>query len=501
MSFEKILVANRGVIARRIVRTCRQLGIPTLIAVPPGDPENAWISGADYCVEIPDLPPFSGYLNGQALIDAALRHKAAIHPGYGFLSERADFRALCDEQGVQLIAPSQKVLALAGHKAACQDFLSQIGIPLIPRLNLGELKGAELAKACLEFANSAEGEAIGYPLLLKPARGGGGMGMYLVNGPDKLFALIEQARHYALSHYADPALILEKYLPQARHVEVQLLGDSHGHLVHLLERECSLQRRRQKVIEEAPAGFLSEVERERVWQLALQVGQAIGLDQVGTVEFLWHSGQFYFLEVNPRIQVEHAVTEEITGEDLIAWQIQIARGESVNQLNTFNQHSSSTCSIEARIYAENPFTGYPCMGQISHLQWPDGAGLRVESGIQLGSEISPDFDPLLLKVISRGRNRDEARLRLIQGLKDLQIIGVKVNTPALLQALQSPQFQTGSYHTETFANGLNTWQSQPLPAFIETLPNTLCLNPIERQTTRLPNSNHENAYWRPAFVK
>ncbi|MBT9547341.1 MAG: ATP-grasp domain-containing protein [Candidatus Sericytochromatia bacterium] len=496
MSFNKILVANRGVIARRIVRTCRQLGIPSLIAVPPGDPENAWISGADLCVEIPDAPPFSGYLNGQALIDAALKHQAAIHPGYGFLSERADFRALCDAQGVQLIAPSQKVLALAGHKAACQDFLSQIGIPLIPRLNLGDLKGSELETACRDFVTkgSAEGEAIGYPLLLKPARGGGGMGMYQVNGPDKLLAMIEQARHYALSHYADPALILEKLLPQARHVEVQLMGDSHGHLIHLFERECSMQRRRQKVIEEAPAGFLSKSERERVWQLALQVGQAIGLDQVGTVEFLWQAGQFYFLEVNPRIQVEHAVTEEITGEDLIAWQIRIARGEDIQSINPM---TPNTCSIEARIYAENPLTGYPCTGQIIHLHWPDGAGLRIESGIQLGSEISPHFDPLLLKVISRGKNREEARLRLIQALKELQLLGVEVNIPALLHALQGPDFQSGNYHTETYAKGLNTLQEKPLPAFAQELPQTLSLSP----TRRLPSNNHENAYWRPAFVK
>jgi len=494
MPFNKILVANRGVIARRIVRTCRKLGIPTLIAVPPGDPENAWISGADLCVEIPDAPPFSGYLNGQALINAALKHQTAIHPGYGFLSERADFRALCDAQGVQLIAPSQKVLALAGHKAACQDFLSQVGIPLIPRLNLGDLKGAELETACWDFANScsAEGEAIGYPLLLKPARGGGGMGMYQVNGPDKLLTMIEQARHYALSHYADPALILEKFLPQARHVEVQLLGDSHGHLIHLFERECSMQRRKQKVIEEAPAGFLSKHERERVWQLALQVGQAMGLDQVGTVEFLWHAGMFYFLEVNPRIQVEHAVTEEITGEDLVEWQIRIARGE---EIKTINPVQPSTCSIEARIYAENPLTGFPCTGQISHLHWPDGAGLRIESGIQLGSEISPHFDPLLLKVISRGKNREEARLRLIQALKDLQLLGVEVNIPALLHTLQGPDFQSGNYHTESYAQGLNYLEEQPPPAFALELPQTLCLSP----TRRLPSN--ENAYWRPAFVK
>jgi acetyl-CoA carboxylase biotin carboxylase subunit len=500
MSFKQILVANRGVIARRIVRTCRQMGIPSLIAVPPGDPENAWISGADLCVEIPDLPSISGYLNGQALIDAALKHQAAIHPGYGFLSERADFRALCDAQGVTLIAPSQKVLALAGDKAACQDFLSQVGIPLIPHLKLGDLKGAELEQACLEFANScsADGNAIGFPLMLKPARGGGGMGMYQVNGPDKLLSLIEQARHYALSHYADPALILEKYLPQARHIEVQLLGDSHGNLVHLFERECSLQRRRQKIIEEAPAGFLSIEERTKVWKLALQVGQAIGLDNVGTVEFLWHSGQFYFLEVNPRIQVEHAVTEEITGEDLVAWQIRIARGEKVS---SFKPSQPSTCSIEARIYAENPLTGYPCTGQILHLQWPDGAGLRIESGIQLGSEISPNFDPLLLKVISRGKNRDEARLRLIQSLKELQLLGVEVNTPGLIQALQSPDFQCGNYHTETYANGLNTWQEQPLPAFAEALQNTPSLSQTPLQPTRLLNSSNENAYWRPAFVK
>ena len=500
MSFDKILVANRGVIARRIVRTCRQMGIASLIAVPPGDPENAWISGADFCVEIPDLPPFSGYLNGKALIEAALKNQAAIHPGYGFLSESADFRANCDAMGVQMIAPAQKVLALAGNKAACQDFLSQVGIPLIPRLNLGDLNGAELEKACLDFVSSGSPnrEPIGYPLLLKPARGGGGMGMYLVNGPDKLFALIQQARHYALSHYADPTLILENYLPQARHVEVQLLGDSHGHLVHLFERECSMQRRRQKVIEESPAGFLSDQEREQVWHLAMQVGQAIGLDNVGTVEFLWHSGQFYFLEVNPRIQVEHAVTEEITGEDLVAWQIRIARGESVAELKQTNING---CSIEARIYAENAHSGYPCTGKITHLQWPDGAGLRIESGIQLGSEISPNFDPLLLKVISRAKNRNEARLKLIQALKDLQLIGVDVNTPALLKALQDPNFQNGSYHTESYANGLKTWQELPLPAFAEALQNTPCLAQTGGQTKCLPNSNKENAYWRPAFVK
>jgi len=491
MSFERILVANRGVIARRIVRTCRQLGIPTLIAVAPGDPDNAWISGADYCVEIPDLPPLSGYLNGPALIAAAKKYQAAIHPGYGFLSERADFRANCDAHGVPLIAPSQTVLERTGDKAACQAFLQPLGIPLIPHLNLTALAGEDLELACWDFAQS-NGENSCYPLLLKPARGGGGMGMSQVKGPEKLLSLIEQARHYAQSHYGDPALILEKYLPQARHIEVQLLGDSHGHLVHLFERECSLQRRRQKVVEEAPASFLSTAERERVWDLALKVGRAIGLDQVGTVEFLWHSGQFYFLEVNPRIQVEHAVTEEITGEDLVAWQIRIARGESVAALS---QVQAQGCSIEARIYAENPSNGFPCSGEISHLRWPDGAGLRVESGIQSGSLISSDYDPLLLKLISRGKSREVARLRLVQALQELQILGLEVNTPALLEVLNSPCFVSGSYHTESYGESLKTQSAKPLPAFAEALKVTA--------NTRLPRSAQvsENTYWRPAFVK
>lgn len=486
--FERILVANRGVIARRIVRTCQILGIPTAIAVPPGDPENAWISGADHCVEIPNLEGQTGYLNAEALIQAAQNLQAAIHPGYGFLSERAEFRALCDARNVPLIAPSQTVLDLAGHKAKCLDFLEKKGIPLIPRLNLdrslSEHKNAAAEKACLDFAHAHS------PLLLKPARGGGGLGMSLVSNPEKLLHQIEQTQNYAHNHYADASLILEKYLPGARHVEVQLLGDAHGNLVHLFERECSLQRRRQKVIEESPAAFLSAGERAELWQLALDIGRAIGLDQVATVEFLWHQGQFYFLEINPRIQVEHAVTEEITGEDLIAWQIRIAQGASVQSLN---QAETRGCSIEARIYAENPLTGFPCSGRVDYLQWPDGANIRIETGIQSGSDISSVFDPLLLKMISWGTNRNEARLRLIQALNRLTLVGLEHNTSALLQALNSTAFTTGQYDTTSFAQILSALDAVSPPDFISEMAHLPPPKPIVSQT--------ESAFWRPAYMK
>jgi acetyl/propionyl-CoA carboxylase alpha subunit len=492
MPIKRILIANRGVIARRIARTCRLMGIPTVIAYTARDSDNAWISGADECIEIPDLPNSCGYLNGPALVAAGQKLGAAIHPGYGFLSERSDFKQLCDHKNIQLIGPSTEVLNLAGHKSQCQIFLRRAGFPLIPSLTYPETSGLDLSRACAEM---------GYPLIVKPARGGGGQGMFMIDSAEVLASGLEQAHHYALQHFGDPALLIEKYLKGARHIEVQLVADSQGTCIHLFERECSLQRRRQKVIEEAPVGFLSHEQRQEVWQLALDIGQTIGLNQVGTIEFLFHQNSFYFLEINPRIQVEHAVTEEITGEDLIAWQIQIAQGTGISELKNISQTGHS---IEARIYAENPQTGLPSAGQIDYLHWPDGPGVRIESGIQIGHTVTVDFDPLLIKLICHGKTREIARLRLIHALRELVLIGsIEINTPALLAMLEQPDFISADYHTQTYSQLLTSKYSKAdLPEFInDSLPLNQPYSSPSQPSKASFQSKAVSTFWQAAYIK
>ncbi|PIQ28871.1 biotin carboxylase [bacterium (Candidatus Blackallbacteria) CG18_big_fil_WC_8_21_14_2_50_49_26] len=485
MKFDHVLVANRSVIGRRIVRTCREMGLKTTSVFTCTDLQNAWLAQADQAIEIPDLPDCSGYMNAKALLKAAKELNAAIHPGYGFLSERADFRKLCDSEGIELIGPSFSVLELAGDKVACQAFLAKQGLPLIPSLAYPEVQGEKLITACQE---------LGYPLMLKPARGGGGLGMLKIESQETLMASIEQATAYAQHHFQDPTLLIEKYLKGSRHVEVQILADRHGNLTHLYERECSLQRRRQKVIEEAPAVFLSESDREKVWNLALEIAQIIGIDQVSTIEFLWHEGNFYFLEINPRLQVEHAVSEEICAEDLVAWQIRIAQGES---LENFSRPPHSGHSIEARIYAENPDTGLPSTGQIEYIQWPLAKGLRIESGIGEGSQLSVQFDPLVCKLISHADNRELARKQLVRALKQLELAGtVYLNTPVLLKMLETEAYIHNRISTEYYSSFQPRFSK---PEFWqELLLQTEKLQPSEIRPQQKPFRN-QTGFWRPAF--
>lgn len=440
-SFETVLIANRGAIARRIARSCRELGYGVIMVYTPEDCHPEWLSLADLCLEIPELADRSGYLNIQALVEAAHVHRAAIHPGYGFLSESAEFARACAQAGVPWIGPSAEVLERSGNKAICATLLKQAGLPLLPSLPCSQADEQSLQAL----------EVLGFPLLLKPVHGGGGIGMRLVENPGSLKEALGSSLEQAGRFFGEAAVLAERWLPAARHIEVQLLADASGQVRSLFERECSWQRRRQKVVEEAPSPALNQAQRERLFELALQAARTIGLDQVGTVEFLWDGQDFWFLEINPRLQVEHAVSEAISGLDLVECQLAIAQGQRLEQLECCKlPQQPQGHAIEARLYAEHPWTGLPAAGHIYQLRLPDGQGLRLELGVYAGMQVSSRFDPLLLKLIAHGPTRERARQRLLAALESLEISGnsgFATNQPALAAILASPEFRAGDYHT------------------------------------------------------
>ncbi|HEY9844288.1 MAG TPA: biotin carboxylase N-terminal domain-containing protein, partial [Candidatus Obscuribacterales bacterium] len=409
--FTTVLIANRGAIARRIVRTCHERGLKAVMVCTPTDSHPELLLQADEVVTIPDSPEQTGYLNQAALVQAAKERGAAVHPGYGFLAENPDFARACLDAGVPWIGPGPDVLALSGDKAACAQAMSAAGLPLLPSLACEHADAETLAALA----------ALGFPLLLKPARGGGGIGMHLVRQAAELEAALTSSLDQARRHFGVATVLAERWLPRARHIEVQLLGDAQGRRAHLFERECSLQRRRQKVIEEGPSPALDQALRLQLYELALRAADAIALDQVATADFLWDGQQFWFLEINPRIQVEHAVTEAITGVDLVECQLRLALGDSLADLALPTGYLGH--AIEARVYAEHPWTGLPAAGQVRYLRLPDGHGLRLELGIYAGMRVSSAFDPLILKAIAHGPDRERARLRLLAALEALELSG------------------------------------------------------------------------------
>ncbi len=476
--FKTVLIANRGVIARRIARSCRELGLGVIMVYTPDDCHPELLRLADQVVEIPS------YLDAAALVKAAQDHQAAIHPGYGFLSENTAFAQACQAAKVAWIGPSPHVLSLSGDKAACAAAMQQAGVSLLPSVACGDASEQTL-QALLQ---------LGLPLLLKPAHGGGGIGMQLVREPDDLKAALESCLDQALRHFGEAAVLAERWLPGARHIEVQLLADGE-HLLSLFERECSVQRRRQKVIEEGPSPALNPLQRKTLYQLACRAAEAIGLDQLATAEFLFDGQQFWFLEINPRLQVEHAVTEALTGLDLVEWQLRIAQGEKLHAFSPpaeLNGHA-----IEARLYAEHPWSGLPAAGEIYQLVLPDGQGVRLELGVYAGMQISDRYDPLLLKIIAYGPDRERARLRLQLALTQLEISGgsgFATNQPALLAALQDPGFMAGDYDTRHFET-LTRPADWPESAFKQL---TQQFDAFNRRPLAADKAT-ESGYWRPAF--
>lgn len=437
--FKKILIANRGEIASRIIRTCKQMNVQTVAIYSEADEGMAYTHLADEAYLIGKSQVNESYMNIEKIIHIAKQTNVdAIHPGYGFLSEHPEFARRIEEEHITYIGPSVKNLSDMAHKITAKQIMKDAGLPVVP----GNLTPVESASEAVEIANE-----IGYPIMLKASAGGGGIGMQKVFDEAELVQAFENNSARALKFFGDGSMFVEKLIENAHHIEVQILADLYGNVVHLFERECSIQRRNQKVIEEAPSPFLSEQKRHEIGQASVNAIQKIGYQNVGTIEFVMDDkGQFYFLEMNTRIQVEHPVTEEITGIDIVKEQLHIAAGErlSFNQTNLhFKGHS-----IEARIYAEDPKTFFPSPGLITEYIISDGEGIRHELTAEKDRKVTPFYDPMIAKLIVTKDTREEAIHTMIHTLEDYTIEGIKTNIPMILTVLQSDMFQSGITTTD-----------------------------------------------------
>lgn len=430
----RLLVANRGEIAVRIVRACRDLGIEPVAVYAPVDAGAPHVRMADDALPLPGDSPAEGYLNGPKLVELAKACGAgAIHPGYGFLSENPSFAAACEAAGVAFVGPPASVLEMCGDKAAARAAVASAGVPVLP--GSGAVDDAESLDAA---------ERVGFPLLIKAAGGGGGKGIHLVRSPDALPGALRLARGEAQTAFGDPRVYLERWVERPRHVEVQILADSAGGVLHLGERACSVQRRHQKLIEEAPAPGISPNLRDAMLESAVRVARALRYRNAGTVEFLLDGEAFFFIEVNARLQVEHPVTEMVTGVDLVTAQLIITGGEPI----PFSQGDvrQRGCAIECRISAEDPHGGFlPSLGRIDGVIEPNGPGIRVDSGFRVGSVVSRHYDPLLSKVVAWGCDRAEAISRLRRALAEYTISGVDTTIPFHRWALEQRAFLEGTY--------------------------------------------------------
>ena len=434
---DTLLIANRGEIARRIIRTGRELGLTTVAVYSDIDADAPHVREADRAVRLGPASARDSYLNIDAVLAAARDSGAdAIHPGYGFLSENAAFAEACSEAGLIFVGPAPDSIRLMGDKAAARQRMAEHGVPVLPGF---DQEGADDATLI------AEAERVGFPLLIKAVAGGGGKGMRAVQRAEEFEEALAAARREARNAFDDDRVLLERYLPTARHVEVQVFADQHGNAVHLFERDCSVQRRHQKVIEEAPAPGLSEQQREDLGQAAVRAARAIDYRGAGTVEFLFSpEGEFFFMEMNTRLQVEHPVTELVTGEDLVAWQLAVAEGRPLPKAQ--QDLSLNGAAMEVRLYAENPYQQFlPSSGRIDQLRWPDG--VRVDSGVEEGDVVSDYYDPMIAKLIAHGDDRDQARRRLAQALDHLALTGVHHNAAFLRRVLLDEAFAAGELDT------------------------------------------------------
>jgi geranyl-CoA carboxylase alpha subunit len=440
MSFTKILIANRGEIAVRIHRTAHALGYRTVAVFSDADRGALHAEVADEAVAIGPAPPAESYLRIDKIVGAARRTGAeAVHPGYGFLAENPELARACADAGLAFIGPSVEAMEIMGDKARARAQARDVGVPCIPG-HEGEDQSAEA------FARAAE--EIGYPLMIKAVAGGGGRGLRRVDSASELAPSLERARSEAAGAFGDGDLLLERYVERARHVEVQVFGDRAGNVIHLGERDCSLQRRHQKIIEECPSPAVGEVLREEMGTAAVRLAESVGYVGAGTVEFLLdRDGRFYFLEMNTRLQVEHPVTEMVTGLDLVEWQLRIAAGEPLPIAQSAVRLAGH--AIEARLYAEDPGRGFlPQAGEVRWFQPPASRpGVRVDAGIRTGSIVPPFYDPLVAKVVARGESRDQARRRLIGALEECVLFGPRHNRSFLIALLEDPAFVAGDADT------------------------------------------------------
>jgi acetyl-CoA carboxylase biotin carboxylase subunit len=435
MGISRILIANRGEIALRIHRAAHEMGIETVAVHSTADAEAMHVRLADHAVCIGPPPASASYLNHAAIISAAeIAQADAIHPGYGFLSENAKFAEIVEAHGIKWIGPKPEHIVTMGDKVMAKKTAGELGLPLVPGSDGAIEDPVEAAKIA---------EEIGYPVIIKAASGGGGRGMKVCNSPDQLETLMQQAGSEAKAAFGDATVYLEKYLGNPRHIEFQVFGDGNGDAIHLGERDCSLQRRHQKVLEEAPSPVLSAEERHRMGEVCADAMRKMAYRGAGTIEFLWEDGEFYFIEMNTRLQVEHPVTEMITGLDLVREQIRIADGKplSVTQEDLrFTGHA-----IECRINAEDPWTFAPSPGKVTHYHPAGGMHVRVDSGLYAGYSIPPYYDSMIAKLIVYGRNREGCIMRLRRALEEMVVEGVKTSIPLHQELLRQPDVLNGDY--------------------------------------------------------
>jgi len=436
--FKRILIANRGEIAMRIIRACRELGIRTVAIYAECDATAIYVKKAD-ASHLIGPGPVQGYLDMQGLVDLAKRTGAdGIHPGYGFLSENADFAGLCEASGITFIGPSPQAIHLMGNKVQAREIAKKAGVPIVPGTETGITNPTD----ALSFAAHS-----GYPLMVKASMGGGGRGLHVVRTDQELIAQMEVARREALSSFGSGEIFLEKYIERPHHIEFQILADKHGNIIHLGERDCSIQRRHQKIIEIAPSLVLDKALRARMGEAAIAVAKAVSYDNAGTVEFLLDQNRnFYFIEMNTRIQVEHTITEQITAIDLVRSQIEVAAGlplEFCQEDVTLQGHA-----IQCRINAEDPRNNFrPCTGTVTAYYSPGGIGVRIDGAVYKDYTVPPYYDALLAKLVVRGRTWEETVSRAHRSLEEFVLRGVKTTIPFMKRIMEEPDFQAGRFDT------------------------------------------------------
>lgn len=464
--FTTLLIANRGEIACRVAATARRLGIKTIAVYSDADAESKHVAACDIAVRLGPAPASESYLKAEEILRVALAHGAqAIHPGYGFLSENEAFAQACAKAGICFVGPPASAIAAMGSKSAAKTLMEKAGVPLVPGYH-----GDEQAPKFLQ----QQADTMGYPVLIKASAGGGGKGMRIVTQAKDFIAALVSCKREASASFGDDKVLIERYLQKPRHIEIQVFSDTHNQHVYLFERDCSVQRRHQKVIEEAPAPGMTQARRQEMGEAAIAAARAVNYVGAGTVEFIAEpDGRFYFMEMNTRLQVEHPVTEMITGMDLVEWQLRVAAGERLPK----TQQELQRCghSIEARIYAENADKDFlPSIGRLIHLEFPDheafiNADVRVDGGVRAGDTISPYYDPMIAKLIVRGADRDQARARMLRALAATQIVGVHTNVAFLSRLMADEAFAEADLDTGLIERRRATLLPAPIPATREAL--------------------------------
>lgn len=445
---KKVLIANRGEIASRVIRTCKRLGIETVAVYSEADAQMPFVAEADVAFLIGPSPIQQSYLKGEAIIELALREKVdAIHPGYGILSENGGFVEKVEAAGLIFIGPDAVTIQKMGDKIIARQTMQRAGVPVVP----GTDEGISSLSEAQEIA-----EKIGYPVMLKASAGGGGVGMIRCESEQALSQQFDTVKSRAKMYFGSDAVFLEKFITNARHIEVQIFGDAFGHIVHLFERNCSVQRRNQKVIEEAPSPDLSEEAKSNLYAAAVNAAKAVQYKNAGTVEFIVDEQEnIYFLEMNTRLQVEHPITEEITGFDLVEWQLEVAKGHELPVKNQDDIHAKGH-AIEFRLYAEDPKTFMPSPGEVTAFNCAEGDGIRVDYGYQEGNQVTPFYDPLIAKIIVHANTREAAIEKSKAYLETVNITGLKTNHPLFTAILNEEPFVNGDYTTAIIEN----WQEK-----------------------------------------